>query len=538
MRALLINPAPAHCYYSFPEARRIAGKKCLGIPLGLITVASLLPPDWQFRLVEAGVRPPTDDDWAWADIILFSGNSLHRQSLLDLIRESRRRGKRVVAGGPYVTYAPEEVLAAGADLVARGEGEATVPLLLEALETGRRQAVLASPEKPAMSSSPVPRFDLLDLELYVYVQVQASRGCPHDCEYCDIVARYGRAPRYKSPSQVTAELDALYRLGWRGHVFVADDNFIGDRASARSILCRLYEWQREHHEPFSFNTQATVALGRDREMIDLFTRANFGDIFVGIETLDQDALKLAGKSHTVTSSCGDWLDTMVKNGLSALLSFIIGFDGEKKGAGERICQFVEERAVPVVMINTLWAIPDTRLWNRLRLEGRLHDRVPEGNELVGGRCNFVPSRPEPEILDEFVRTWDRLYEPTTFVQRAYRYYLAMRPTRAATARRTGQPDDTVIRTEGRSLKGAIHDLRKLMRLLGTMGVREGCRLSFWKSLFGLLRKNPSRVVQFLNACGHGPDLFRIREMLLLMKRPVGPSGSGQDDLRTPRPSAP
>jgi radical SAM superfamily enzyme YgiQ (UPF0313 family) len=480
----------------------------------LITAAALFPQEWQFRLLEAAVRQPAEDDWNWADIILFSGNFLHRQSLLNLVREAKRRGKQVVAGGPYVTFSPDEVLDAGADFVVVGEGENTVPSLLDALRTGREQRIFVNSEKPDMSLSPVPRYDLLDLNHYVYVQLQTSRGCPHDCEYCDIVARYGRLPRYKSPSQVRAELDALYRAGWRGHVFVADDNFIGNKASARSILDEVYQWQKEHREPFSFNTQATATLGRDREMIDMLTRANFGDIFVGIETLDEDALKLAGKSHNVASSVGEWLDNMVKNGLSALLSFIIGFDGEKKGAGERICQFVEERAVPVVMINTLWAIPNTRLWERLQLEGRLLDRIPDGDDMVGGKCNFVPARPEPEILDEFVRAWEYLYQPSRFVARACRYYLTMRPTRAAAAKKTGRQEHFLIQSDRKSFRDAIFDVQKLMRLVRILGVREECRLEFWKSLIRILRKNPSRAVQFLNALGHGPDLFRIREMLL------------------------
>ncbi|MEW6667075.1 MAG: B12-binding domain-containing radical SAM protein [Thermodesulfobacteriota bacterium] len=526
MKALVINPEPGFCYYSFPQARRMMGKRSLGIPLGLITAAALLPRDWTCRLVDAANEPATENDWDWAELVLLSGNFLHASHQRHLIQEAKRRKKTVVVGGPYATAVPEQALEAGADMVAVGEAEGIVPELLDAIRGGERGRILRSPHRPAMTLSPIPRFDLLDLRRYVYVQIQTSRGCPHDCEFCDIVARYGHAPRYKTPAQILGELETLYRLGWRGHVFVSDDNFIGRKSDALAILQAIREWQKERGEPFTFNTQATIDLGRDNELIDALTRANFGDIFIGVESLDIEALKEARKLQNVATPAAEAVDHMIRNGLSVLLSFIVGFDGEKKGAGERISRFVDERAVPIAMVNTLWAIPNTRLWDRLAKEGRLLDQGLDSYDFIGGQMNFAPSRPAEEVWEEFVDVWDRLFEPSRFLDRAYRCYLKMRPTRRALARAAGMAPAgaTGNREEGDPAPRGLRMIGRLgesVRAFGwlawRMGHRYGCWRQFWRQLAGILLRNPSRVRQYLAACGHGPDLFAIREILLKQK---------------------
>jgi radical SAM superfamily enzyme YgiQ (UPF0313 family) len=517
MKALLISPEPGFCYYSFPEARRITGKTSLGIPLGLITAAALLPQEWQMRLVDAGNDPVREKDWAWSDIVLLSGNFLHAHSLHNLIRESKRRQKSVVVGGPYATCKPREVLDAGADFVVVGEGENTIPLFLDALRAGEKGGLFTNPERPDMARSPIPRFDLLDLDRYLYVQIQTSRGCPFDCEFCDIVARYGHKPRYKTPSQVISELDVVHQLGWRGHVFVADDNFIGSKPQAQAILQDVFAWQKVWGEPFNFSTQASVNLGQDKEMIDLMTRANFGEIFIGVESLDADALKVANKIHNVTNPMGESVDNMLKKGLSVLLSFIIGFDGEKRGAGDRICKFVEDQSVPIAMLNTLWAIPYTRLWERLEREKRLLEGDLDSYDLLGWRLNFIPSRPASEVFEEFVDVWDRLFEPTRFLERAYRGYLKMRSKRQTLREEKGGTSVGVSSQGRRSLRRSFADARAFIRLTRLLGIRYRCRGQFWRQLIGMLWQNPTRLGQYVSACAHGPDLFEIRARLLRQK---------------------
>ena len=249
MRALLVCPEFPLSFWSFRKAVRFRGNKTTNPPLGLLTVAALLPPAWELRLADLNTRRLTDDDWQWADLILISAMYIQREGLLALVAEAKRRGKTVVVGGPHPTSLPEAALEAGSDFVVRGEGENTIPLLLEAMKNGKT-GVIENDARPDLTTSPIPRFDLLRLDDYDTMTIQTSRGCPFDCEFCDVVNLFGRKPRYKTPAQVIAELESLYRLGARGAVFFCDDNFIGSKKQARALLQELTPWLRSRGEPF------------------------------------------------------------------------------------------------------------------------------------------------------------------------------------------------------------------------------------------------------------------------------------------------
>jgi radical SAM superfamily enzyme YgiQ (UPF0313 family) len=515
MKALLVNPQEGACVFGFQEARRLQGKKAGGPPLGLITAAALLPAQWSLRLVDTAIRNLTENDWQWADIVMLSGNYLHRPSVLDLIRQCRERRKPVVVGGPYASSLPEEIMDAGANFVVAGEGENTIPMFIDALSAGKTSGLFKNEQRPDLTTSPIPRFDLLVKEEYQHAQVQTSRGCPFNCEFCDIITLYGRAPRFKTPSQVIAELEALYRLGWRGPVFIADDNFIGHKQHAQETLREIIGWQNRRSEPFGFFTQASVNLGQDRELIDLMTAANFGNIFIGVESPDEEVLTLAQKKQNLRNPLAESLDTINRNGLPVMASFVLGFDGEKRGVGDRICALVEKTAVPVAIIGTLWALPNTAMWHRMKLEGRLLEQAPIPIDFMGGKFNFITSRPTPEIIDEFVEVWNYLYEPSRFLARAYRYYLSMRPTRKAMKKEAGLPDPTSSEAPKtpQSLSESLATVRVFCILVWLLGVRSPCRMQFWKQLIGILKKNPSRVRQYIIACAYGPDMFRVRNML-------------------------
>ena len=437
MRVLLINPEFPPSFWSLAETSKFMGRKTLLPPLGLLTVAALLPQEWEFRLADLNLGPLTAASWQWADLVMITGMIIQREGILRLVREAKEQGKTVIVGGPCATSLPQDMLEAGADFLVRGEGETTIPRLLAALREGQPGGVIEEDGKPKMSISPVPRFDLITLDDYTAIGIQTSRGCPFDCEFCDIVSLFGRTPRYKDPGQVIAELETLYHLGWRGVVFISDDNFIGNQDHARAILNRLIPWMQAHGEPFAFWTQASVNLGQDREMIDLLTAANFGYIFLGVETPEPDILRAAGKYQNLRNSMQDSLAAINANGLNMIASFIIGFDGEQSGAVDRIVEFVEELAIPIMMINILQPLPNTRLWKRLEKEGRLlHDKT--SGDFYGMGFNYLPTRPQEEILGEFVRGLDHLYEPSRYLARVYRYFLTMRPTRRALARQAGK----------------------------------------------------------------------------------------------------
>ena len=262
MRVLLINPEFPGSFWSLQQSCELLGRKTLMPPLGLLTLAALLPADWELRLVDLNARPLRPDDWDWAELVMLSGMIVQREGLLNLIREAKARHKTVVVGGPFATSVPQEILEAGADFLVRGEGETTIPLWLAAWQAGETHGVIEPDGRPEMTLSPVPRFDLLNLDDYIIVGIQTSRGCPFNCEFCDIVNLYGRKPRYKSPDQVLAELETLFNLGWRREVFICDDNFIGNQTHARAILKKLIPWMKSHGEPFSFWTQASANLGQ------------------------------------------------------------------------------------------------------------------------------------------------------------------------------------------------------------------------------------------------------------------------------------
>lgn len=511
MRTLLINPAAPRSFWTFQEICEISGTKTVAPPLGLITMAALLPKEWELRLADLNTRRLTADDWGWADLVMISGMIVQRENHLALVREAKERGKIAVVGGPYVTSLPHEALEAGADFVVRGEGENTIPLFLQAWREGKAGGIFQQDQKPDLSLSPVPRFDLLRLKDYLSLSIQTSRGCPYDCEFCDVVNLYGRKPRYKSPAQVLMEMATLHRLGWRSTVFIADDNFIGNKAHARAILSALIPWMKNHGYPFGFWTQASVNLGQDLEMIDLLTAANFSYVFVGVETPDEESLALSRKYHNIRTPLAEALANMTRNGLSVLASFMIGFDQEKKGAGDRIYRLVEENNIPLVMLNTLHVLPNTSLWDRLKKEGRLLEKVTSG-DFTGQRLNFIPTRPESEIMQEYLEATNRLYEPSAFFKRVYQNMLTMRPTRRA----LGLEQEKSVAPAGSRREFMHHRLRGLsilMRLIWRQGVLTRYRWQFWRQLVGVSRKNPSRIIRYLDNCSLGENLFGIREIV-------------------------
>ncbi|MGC8908280.1 MAG: B12-binding domain-containing radical SAM protein [Desulfomonilaceae bacterium] len=509
MNVLLINPKTPPTFWSFPEQVFFSGRRAVVPPLGLLTVAALLPAHWNARVVDLDARELEQADWDWADVVMLSGMIVQKHSMLSVIEEAKQRHKTVVVGGPYVSSVPEEVQAAGCDFLVRGEVERLMETVVIALENRQQGGVFEADSRPPLTESPLPRFDLVRMDDYLAMSIQTSRGCPFDCEFCDIVNLYGRKVRCKSPEQVIRELDYLYQLGWRREVFIADDNFIGNRSHAMAVLDLLIPWMKSHGEPFNFIAQASVNLGNDIELIDLLTEANISHIFVGVESPDEEILKAAHKYQNVKNPLIDSLNNMSRNGLSVMASFIIGFDGEKKGAGERICALVQQTNIPVVMLNTLHILPKTKLWTRLKNEGRLLENSTSGQS-TGGVLNYIPDRPEEEILEEYVQAWNYLYEPARFLARTYRYYLSMRPTRAA----SGGVADTLAVSTGRGFKDTAGDIHRFARLSWRQGLVSSARRQYWRQIFGMMKHNPSRFVPYIVRCIMGEDMFRIRKALM------------------------
>jgi radical SAM superfamily enzyme YgiQ (UPF0313 family) len=519
MRVLLINPEFPPSFWSLQQSCELLGRKTLMSPLGLLTLAALLPGDWELRLADLNTRRLRPDDWDWADLVMLSGMIVQKEGLIDLIREAKARHKTVVVGGPYATSVPQEILAAGTDFLVRGEGEITIPLWLAALQAGETHGVIEPDGRPEMTISPVPRFDLLTLDDYIIVGIQTSRGCPFNCEFCDIVNLYGRKPRYKSPDQVLAELEFLYKLGWRREIFICDDNFIGNQTHARAILKKLVPWQASHGEPFSFWTQTSANLGHHTAMVDLLTEANFGNVFIGVESPDEAVLVGNRKYQNLTNPLGQSLTNISANGLTVLPSFIMGFDQETRGAGDRICAFVAQNNLPAVMLNLLQALPNTSLWDRLQKENRLTGTGATA-DMIEANFNFLPTRPASEIVAEYIRTVDYLYEPTKYLARTYRYYLAMRPTRSAGGK--SKSSGNCNRKRPLPFHARREDLVAMLKLFWRQGIAANFRWQFWRQLVRIYRQNPSRLTKYLTQCAMGENLFPIREQLLARATRPGP----------------
>jgi radical SAM superfamily enzyme YgiQ (UPF0313 family) len=457
-------------------------------------VAAILPQDWEFKLVDRNVRDVTEAEWAWADLVVLSAMIVQKEDLLDQIQEAKRRGKRVAAGGPYPTALPEEVKVVGIDYLILDEGEITLPLFVEAIERGDQTGIFRSNgEKPAVTDTPIPRFDLLELDAYSEMSVQFSRGCPFQCEFCDIIVLYGRKPRTKTPEQLLAELDRLYELGWRRSVFMVDDNFIGNKRNVKLLLKELQPWIVERGYPFSFTTEASVDLAQDQELMDLMVSCNFKVVFLGIETPDEDSLKLTQKYQNTRDSLADAVDTIVRSGLRVMAGFIIGFDGEKAGAGDRIVQFVEQTSIPLAMFGVLQALPDTALWHRLAKEGRLRSQFLTGNQAQ--LMNFVPTRPVEEIAREYITAFWNLYDPLCYLNRTYRQFLKL-----------GAPK--------RPKRFKKLQFGKIPSALLTICWRQGfvrkTRLRFWLNLIGILRHNPRVWESYLVTCALGEHFLEYR----------------------------
>jgi radical SAM superfamily enzyme YgiQ (UPF0313 family) len=462
-------------------------------PLGLITVAAILPQTWEFKLVDRNVRAVTEDEWNWADVVLLSAMIVQKADFLDQIQEAKRRGKLVAVGGPYATALPEEAGSAGADFLILDEGEITLPLFVEALERGDTSGTIrANGNRPDVTTTPIPRYDLLELEAYDNMSVQFSRGCPFQCEFCDIIVLYGRKPRTKTPEQLLAELERLYELGWRRSIFMVDDNFIGNKRNVKILLNTLKGWMAEHQYPFHFSTEASVDLAKDQELMDLMVECNFNGVFLGIETPDESSLTLTQKYQNTRDSLADAVDAIARTGLRVMAGFIIGFDGETAGAGDRIVRFVEQTTIPIALFSMLQALPDTALWHRLKREGRLIEADANINQTT--LMNFVPTRPIEDIAREYVESFWKLYDPKLYLDRAYRHFLKL-----------GAP-----RHRSRLRKISWKVLRAFAIICWRQGVVRESRFQFWHHLFGILRHNPRVLEHYIAVCALNEHFVQYR----------------------------
>ena len=492
MRVLLLYPKFPQSFWSFEKTLALVGRKALLPPLGLITVAGLLPQEWEYKLVDRNVGSVTPEEWDWAELVLLSGMIVQKDDMLLAIEEAHARNKKVAVGGPYATSLPDEV--ASADYLILDEGEITIPMFIAAIERGEPSGTFRTEEKAAVTETPIPRYDLLDMTAYDNMSVQFSRGCPFQCEFCDIIVLYGRKPRTKEPKQLLKELDYLYDLGWRGGVFMVDDNFIGNKRNVKLLLKELKEWMREKDYPFSFDTEASVDLANDEELMDLMAECSFKKVFLGIETPDEASLALTQKYQNTRDPLTESVDKITRYGLQVMAGFIIGFDNEKKGAGDRIVSFVEQTGIPMAMFSMLQALPNTALWHRLEKEGRMLDQGANINQTT--LMNFVPTRPIEDIATEYVNGFYELYDPTTYLDRTFRYFMKLGVPRHSGKRKV----------DSKSIKA-------LLTICWRQGILRETRWKFWNNLAQIFGRNPKLVPLYLVACAYLEHFIEYRQIV-------------------------
>ncbi len=417
MNVLLVYPEFPDTYWSFKHALPIEGKKSAYPPLGLLTIAAMMPAHWNKRLVDTNIRPLTDADLKWADVAMLSGMIVHKQELLHILDRCRARGLQTVIGGPVTNSVSE--LPQHADTVVYGEAEDLMPELIDNLEHGKPKPSYKAAELPGLDKTPLPDLSLIHTKYYSAMPIQYSRGCPFNCEFCDIIEIYGRKPRTKTPGQVIAELDQLYDLKWRGSVFIVDDNFIGNKRKAKELLAVLADWNRRHRRPFGFFTEASVNLADDAELLEMMKDANFTRVFMGIETPVEESLKEAHKMQNTRKNLVESVRRIQSYGLEVMAGFIVGFDNDPEDIFDRQVQFIQESAIPLAMVGILLALPGTQLFRRLMKEGRILDEGHGDN--MDLRLNFIPKMNAQKLIDGYRDILRRIYTPDAYYERVLRF---------------------------------------------------------------------------------------------------------------------
>jgi len=486
LRVLLIHPDSPRNVGASDRSIHFIGKKAYVPPLGLITVAALLPQHWEMRLVDLTFQDISSEVWDFADLVIISGTILQYGQIMELIKEAKKRNKTVAVGGPGVFHFPGEALCAGADFVVKGEAETTVHMLIEAIKEGNSGIFIEATEPADVIQTPIPRYDLLDMSAYVEMTMQFSRGCPFRCEFCDVTLIFGRAIRTKRPQQILGELDALYQAGWRRHVWFIDDNFIGTPVKAKALLREIIRWNELHKTPFEFFTFASVNLAGFPELMELMVKANFTRVYLGIETTDKEPLKVAQKFQNAATDIDAACQKINRAGLQIIALTMVGFDAEKAERDMRVIEFAEKNNIPEIDATLVYAFPGTSLWKRLKKEGRLlNGESLEVTDWKKLRMNFVPTRPVAEIIREYVNIYEKLYEPSSYLNRSYLHLAQM-----------GTPPDNV--------PFKIPDLFEIGVLIKTSlrwGLFYKTRFQFWTLIGKLLIKfNRTRFTLFIRSC--------------------------------------
>jgi radical SAM superfamily enzyme YgiQ (UPF0313 family) len=418
MNILMVYPKYPDTFWSFKHALKFVSKKASFPPLGILTIAAILPKDWNKRLIDMNADHLMDDDILWADIVFISAMSIQSESADEVIKRSKKLNVKIAAGGPLFTSSPE--LYQNIDYLILNEAEITLPLFLQDLSDGHPKHKYTTKDWADITTTPLPLWDLVTLKNYTSMNLQYSRGCPYDCDFCDITVLYGRNPRTKTKDQVIAELDSLYFTGYRGPVFFVDDNFIGNkRKLKKEILPAITNWMEKRKNPFYLNTEASINLADDEQLMHLMVKAGFEAVFIGIESSNEESLVECNKTQNRNRDLISSIKKIQQAGLEVQGGFIVGFDNDPPSIFEKLTCFIQESGIVTAMVGLLNAPKGTKLEKRLAAEGRMLNDFNGSN--TDFSINFVPKMDPKVLLDGYRKILDKIYSPKYYYERVMRF---------------------------------------------------------------------------------------------------------------------
>ena len=489
MNILLVYPEFPDTFWSFKHALRFIHKKASFPPLGLLTVAALLPAEWEKRLVDVNVTTLTQKHLEWADYVFISAMVVQRDSARKIIAHCKKAGVKVVAGGPLFTGEYERF--EDVDHFVLNEAELTLPPFLADLERGRAQRVYTTTEFPDIQQTPIPLWKLADRDRYASMNVQFSRGCPYNCDFCNVTVLLGRRPRTKTATQIIAELDGLYALGWRGGVFFVDDNFIGNKKQLKAeVLPALIEW-RKGKTGLPFNTEVSINLADDEELMRLMAEAGFDTVFIGIETPNEESLTECSKVQNKNRDLVENVRRIQRAGLQVQGGFIVGFDSDTPSIFQQQIDFIQKSGIVTAMVGLLQAPYGTRLYERLKREGRLLDEISGDN--ADGSTNIIPKMNLDTLLEGYKKILDHIYSPEHYYARIRTFLKEYKPPK--------------IRNPF-----GFEYLPAFLRSIYQLGIKGRERVHYWRLFFWTLFHRPTLFPVAITLAVYGFHFRQVSEL--------------------------
>ena len=490
MKILLVYPKHPDTFWSFKHALKFISKRASFPPLGLLTVAAMLPKEWRLKLVDMNVERLRDKDLKWADFVFISAISIQKASAKEIINRCKKLGVKIVAGGPLFTTGREEFK--DIDYFVLNEAEVTLPYFLEDLKNNCLKRIYTSSELPNIEKTPIPLFELVNMKKYASMNIQYSRGCPFNCEFCNIPVLYGHKVRTKNKGQILSELESLYSQGWRNEVFFVDDNFIGNKERLKKeILPSLIKWLKEKKYPFSFNTEASINLSDDEELMRLMVEAGFKAVFVGIETPNEKSLAECSKLQNKNRDLIACVKKIQKFGLEVQGGFIIGFDNDPPSIFERIIAFIQESRIGTAMVGLLNAPRGTRLYQRLVKENRLLKDISGDN--TDFSINFIPKMNYKTLIKGYTIIVNKIYSPKYYYQRVKSFLKEYKPL------------------QKRTFNFRFSHLKALFKSMLFLGIKEEGRSYYWKLFFWSLFRRPRLFPMAITSAIYGFHFRKVFE---------------------------